>query len=281
MKDIIYFNAYLTIISVCALISFLIPIAMKWTLIELASVENPPVLVALQSNKYQISLVVSLSVSAPMCLELLLRILNANLEFVVPNAIIIMSLAIPDLMVLLYVRPYADLIFLNYVLRARLLLFLWLVFIFIKKYGQDKWSNVWLLSSFTFLCIGRLTAFYRGFFTQNTHDVLSYLSFISDTITIVICIISSISWYRFILNERKQTAITTQQYMCNVYVTAALVMLTGFYIRLYSSQTTLEWYNWNTNQLCVYSVMFTIFYSVVMVFQGRAFQREMLQTKVS
>ena len=247
---------------------------MKWELIDFLNVNDPPVLAALQSKEYEITLVVSLSVSATMLFELLLRILNSN-------ATIILSLAIPDFLILSYVRRSSDLIFLNFMLRARILLFIWLVFVFIKKYGEDKWSKYSLLSSFGFLCIGRVLAYYREYFTNDLRDILALTGFISDSLTILIFIILSIMWYQFLLKNRKISIITTNQYMCNVSVTAALAMLTGFYIRLYSSPTTLEWYNWNSNELCFFSIMITIFYSVLMVFQGRAFQLEMLQTKVS
>ena len=55
MEDLLSFGSYVTINTTGTLLSFLIPLTIKWYLAELAKVENPPVLSALQLIEYQIS----------------------------------------------------------------------------------------------------------------------------------------------------------------------------------------------------------------------------------
>jgi len=120
MKEISSYNVVMSLLLICSLVVIIVPLSVDWKMVDLAS--SPPVLFALQSDDYRTSLVVSLSISCPMFLELLLRIfLNAKVEFVLPNAIVLTALAIPDLIILTYVRTFLDLYALNYLLKARLL----------------------------------------------------------------------------------------------------------------------------------------------------------------
>jgi len=281
MKEFLSFNVTMAILGFGTIASFMIPILMKWKMIELEKGCSPPVLTALQSNQYQIALVVSMSVSAPMLVELILRILTAKLEFVLPNAVILASLAIPDLIILFFVRIFLDLNALNYMLRTRTLLCILMAFIFIMKYGGSQWSNKWLMSSFVLACVARITAFYRVYMSHGLHDSFALLGLISDALAFSIFVVMSLNWYRFIFRERKIATLTTHQYMCNVYVTATLMTCIGIYVTVYSSPSALDWYQWNSIQLALYSAFFTLFYVIVIVFEGRVLQREMLQTKVS
>ena len=84
MTAIILFNVKLAILSMITIVVILLPEAMKWKMVALANEKSPPLLEALQSYEFQISLVVSLSLSAPMFFELLLRIcLHGKLDFVI------------------------------------------------------------------------------------------------------------------------------------------------------------------------------------------------------
>ena len=267
-------------IAISTFATFVIPICLKWKMVILGSIDSPPVLAALQTYQYQTALVVSASVSAPMYIELLLRLLNSKLKFVLPNAVMLTSLAIPDLMILCFVRVFLDLNVLNCMLRARFVLFYWLALISIKKYGGDRWSHKWLVTAFALACIARITAFYKPYFTNSVNSTLSLLGAISDSISFVILIILSFRWYRYIFREFKFVSPTTDQYMCNVYVTATLITCIGMFTNTYTSPSTPDWYNWNASQLTTYSIFLTLFYVIVMVFEGRILQNEMLQTKV-
>ena len=273
------FHSIITFLFLSSLLIFLFPILVQWNLVDVAN--SPPVLSALQSSEYQTSLVVSVSMSAPMFLELLLRIfLNAKLEYVLPNTIILASLAIPNIIILTYINVSFDLNALNYLLKARLLLLMWLALSFIRKYGGKKWSSKGLIICFTFLCVARIMGFYKGYYSRKVHDTLNILGTIADVIAFITFILMSVKWYRFIFTETKFVTMTNHQYLCNIYVTAVTITCIGLYINTYSSSNSIDWYNVNKNSLTITSMMFTSFYMIVLLFEGRALQREMLQTKV-
>ena len=279
-KRLFTFNATMGIIATASFASFLIPILLNWKLAELAHIESPPVLTALRSFEYQTALVASVSVSAPMYLELLMRLMSAKLKFVLPNAVVLTLLALPDFLILCFVKLFLDLNTLNFLMRARFILFYWLAIVFIKKYGGNRWSNKWLLSTFVFGCIARMTAFYKAYFANSLHDNFALLGIVSDSLAFLIIVVLSLHWYRFIFRDMNYTTISNDEYMCTIYVTVTLIACIGLYASTYSSPTTLDWYNWNANQLSGYSIMYSSFYVIAMVFEGRMLQGEMLQTKV-
>ena len=274
------FHTLLVLIALTSFISILLPIVMDWNIAVVSSDETPPIVGALQSNEYQVCLVIGVSVSAPMFIELLMRAISARLEFDITSAIIISSLAIPDLILLTYVRESLDLNAFNFIVKARSILFFWFVLVLVKRYGGQQWSYVEMVSCFTLLNVGRVIAFYKTYYTDGIKDTLALLGVISDAGAFIILIIMSIRWYRYILSQRKVVVITTHQYMCNAYVTATLISLSWIYVNLYSTPSSLDWYDWDARKLSVFSMSYTAFYLTVMVFEGRVLQREMLETKV-
>ena len=160
MNKIHSFHVYLVFMSLTSLLSILLPIIMNWK-IAVSSADLHPIVTALQSNEYQICLVIGVSVSAPTFLELLMKVLSARLDFDLTSAVIISSLAIPDLIILTYVRATSDLSAFNFIMKARNIILLWLVLVLIKRYGGNRWSHTGMVTCFTLLCIGRIIAFYK------------------------------------------------------------------------------------------------------------------------
>ena len=275
------FHMHLAFISLASLLSTLTPIINNWKMPALSSTNAPLVVTALQSNEYQICLVIGVSVSAPMFVEVLLKALSARLEFDLTSAVIISSLAIPDLITLTYIRAHLNLNAFNFIIKARTILLLWFVLILIKRSGGKRWPHLGMVSCFTLLSVGRVIAFYKAYYTNYINDTLAILGGMSDAGAFLIFILMSIRWYKFILRQRKVAVITTNQHMCNAYVTATLLAFSGMYLNVYSSPSTLDWYQWDTRKLCVFSMSFTLFYLTVMVFEGRILQREILETKVN
>ena len=264
------------------MIALLIPVILKWKMIDIADNNNaPPVLIALKSDEYKTSLIVSLSVSIPMIFEVLLRIfLSAKLEFVLPNVFIMMSLAIPDLIILTYIRDSSDLSALNCVLKARFVLLTWIAFSFVKIHWRQMRCHLILLSSFIFVCISSSLDAYKVYFNRSISDASIVVELIMTIVAFILFIIVSIKWYYCLIMERNSHPLSNNQYMCNIYVSAFLLTSSGLVFNLYASPKSLHWFNWNTDELTIHTLMYTVFYVIVIVFEGRAIQREMLQTKV-
>ena len=281
MDKAIPFHLMMAAISIFVLFSFFLPNIMKWDIAEYAIADPPPVSVAIQSDEFRLSLVVSLSVSAPVLFELVLRTLfYVKLDAVVPNFLTFTSLAVPDLIILCYIRDSMDLISLNFLLKARFILLSWLAFTYIKKYGGNRWPSKSLLTLFIFLCGGRVIGFYKGYVTNHVYDILNILGIIFDLVAFLILLFMSVKWYNFIFRKTKLTTISNNYYMCNIYVTAYLLTCFGLFMNLYASPNSLDFYHWNTNELTIHTLMYTIFYIIVIVFEGRFLHKEILQTKV-
>ena len=282
MTEIHRFYVKLAFLAMITFVVILLPEAMNWKMIDALLKESPPVLEALQSSEFQMSLVVSLSVSAPMFFELLLRmVLYGKLGYVLPNLLTLATLALPDLLILSYVRASSDLISLNLIMQTRFILFSWLAFAFIKKYGGKKWSSKGLLALFILICAGRIFGVYKGYVNHRLYDVLNILGIICDSTVCLFFPIMSFNWYYYLLNTTKSVAMSTNQYMCNIYVTAYFLTCFGVCMILYTSPNTLDLMKWNANELTLHTLMYTVFYIIVIVFEGRVLQREMLQAKVS
>ena len=265
--------------ALATLLATMIPIILDRKMINLTN-DKVPVLIALQSEEFKLSLVVSLSVSAPVFFELLLRIVSsAKLEYVLPNVAILMTLAVPDLFILTYIRYTLDLSWWNYVLKARFIVLAWVAFSFIKIHGGNKCSPSGLLFSFVLICAGRALDFYKDYVLKHVCEALSLAQIISDVSAFIVVIIISLKWYHYIIIKLKST-ISINEYMCNVYITAFLLTAAGLFVNLYTYPNAIDSFYWNSNQLTTHTLLFTVFYIVVIIFEGRALQREMLQNKV-
>ena len=279
MKEIFPFSALLAVFAAATFLIILFPEMMAWKLVALKE-SSPPVKEALQSMEFQISLIVSLSVSAPMFFELLLRaLLYGKMIYVLPNVLILTFLAIPDLIILCYVRVFLDYVTLNIILQVRFILFSWLAFIFIKKYGGNNWSTARLTTIFILICSARILGVFKAYVNQQLYDILDAFGIILDCLVCMAFPITCVQWYTYLLNTTKSVAMSTNQYMCNIYVTAYLLTCFGIAMILYTSPNTLDLMKWNANELTLHTLMYTVFYIIVIIFEGRVLQREMLQAR--
>ena len=280
MTKKISFHVKLATVSAITLFLSALPEMMTWEMVAIENIKSPPVLVSLKSYEFQICLIVSLSASVPMFFELLLRIiLFAKIDYILPNFFTFATLALPDLLILFYIRNSLDLLFLDFVVKARMILLGWLTLTLIKKYGGKTWPQRGLLTTFIFLCIGRVLAVYKGYISSELYNMFDIGHIISDSTAFLMYIMMCLRWYQYILTKPK-FAITTDQYLCNIYATAFLITCIGVYLVLYTSPSTLDWFNWSSNELTFHTLTYTVFYIIVIVFEGRALQRDMLQTKV-
>ena len=282
MTEFFRFNIKLAIFSVVTFLAITLPEMMKWKMVDLADGKSPLLLESLKSYEFQISLVVSLSMSAPMFFELLLRmLLYGKLDYVLPNILTLTTLALPDMIILCYVRTAIDLISLNLILQSRFILFSWLAFSFIKKYGGKFWSSSRMIALFILICLGRIFGVYKGYVDYRSYQILNIFGMITDSIACLFFPLLCLKWYYYLYKKTKTVAtITNNQYMCNVYVTAYFQTCSGISMIIYTSPNTLDLMKWNENELTLHTLMYTVFYIIVIVFEGRVLQHEMLQAKV-
>ena len=279
---------FLILISMCliSLLAIVLPFSAQIDFSE--NNDKPHIYYSLQSTEFKYSLIVSLSLSIPLLIELFVWVLLMRksiqifLQTIAPNTITILLLAVPDLIFLFFVHKSGDIYLFSVVMYARLLLMLCAVFIFISSTGGKIWSHRIILFMSALSSVARVLSFYRIYFPGNyRYYVTELLPIILNLITLITFLYMACRWFHFIYYETKTKPLTTDQYMCSVYTLACAICWLGIKINLVANRNSIDWVYWDVSALTTHTLLFTVFYIFIFVFEGRAMQREMLLTKVS
>ena len=278
-------------ISILSLLFYAFPLLLKWDTIEL---ENEPILnikSSLQSFEFYIALVCSLSMVAPMVLELVVRIiLNLNsmhqLEknMILSNLTMLILLVVPDLTTLFYVIPDVNVSVIGFIIPARVVCISWQALSLIHKYSGTNWSVKWSCIFHAMVCISGMPDAYCVYFNyQNSFQIKLFLeifqTFMIIMSGIIITILSS-RWYIFILSTMKKNILSTDQYLCNIYVTAFILAGFGLFMNYFIHFSEHEWYQFQKSTLINHYIMFAVFYIVIVIFESRCYQRENIRNEV-
>jgi len=131
---------------------------------------------------------------------------------------------------------------------------------------------------------GSTFRFYSCFFPGNeTFILLEVLTCVAFGIGNVIIIRPSMRWFTKIspkLFSKSGMTLTSDEYCCNVYFLAAFLTVSGLW-GLTLGYSLPPWFEYDTNFLVMETMLFSFYYVVVTVFQGRAAVREAALSKVS
>ena len=281
----VYLISFLSIITlgIC-----LIPVILNWDLDAGQRDEfKLPIASSLLSKEFYTSLVVSLSISIPLIIELITRpimITKSSLfdKVLFSNCIILLSLAIPDIIILFYVIPYRDLKILNFILRARLVVVFWSSFTVMLNYGGGVvlGQNKTLLCQ-VFVCSGRIIGNFRSHYVGFTYKALLYSGFTADALAFFVYTTLTYRWLTFVYNDSKCKTQSADRYLCTVYVVATFVWWTGVLVTFYMNPNSVEWSTSDSTKLTVHTLLYTVYYVLILVFEGKVLTREMLMARVS
>ena len=274
------------IISLLTLVISGIPLVCRWDIPVIINNETLVASHAFQSFEFFTSLVVSLSLSIPVIVEILIRCVMISdfselKQAVAPNANLLFCIMVPDLVILFYVIPYQDLEIMQYIIHARIILIDWVCFSFLETNGGHVWTRVGTLIIVLSECISRATNVYICYFTGSITSFLSFISVISDNVSTIFFMIYIIKWIIYVINERKRKSLSKEDSLCNIYALALLVCCIGVGINYYIHDNSLTVFDWDPTNLTVHTLCFTVFYILVIVFEGRVAQRDMMKTKVN
>ena len=192
---------------------------------------------------------------------------------------------------LLYLTESVNISVFGFLMIGRLLLLQCVMLSFMRASGGPVWRSSALILTSATSCTARILAFYR----QSIHDVFvrQYLidlvilvlnivltALLLNIITLICFIYLSIRWFYHIYQETKTELLTTNQYLCNTYTAAGLICIVCLTVNQQANKSAIDWLQWDANALTIHILMFTVFYIFIIVFEGRAMQREMIQTKV-
>ena len=279
---------WLAVINIVSLFLLIIPVIGNYQLVDYSN-ENPsPIFYSLRSNEFRYALIVSLSISIPLVFELFIRAVfmkkSLHLLYMViaPNSITLLLLAVPDLIILFYVVEYADIYVLNYVLKARLVLILWISFVQIHSYGGNQWSYYGTLITVIFENIARVLGFFKDFYVGPMQSyMMVLLPMVFNILALITTLFMSFRWFYYVYQETKSKPLTKEQYLCNIYTVAGLICWIGLTVNYFAYPNASNWIEWDPNALTSHTLIFTVFYIFIIIYENKATQRELVRTKAS
>ena len=276
------------LVSLASVILILIPFILSLKSSNISEEYAHPVYNSLHSNEFKFALIISLSISIPLVVELFFRAIQITNSFrllcltVAPNFVTLLILAVPDLILLCYVIESSNLYVLNLMLNIRLILVLWSSFVYIHMYGGKNWSYLGSLLTCIFASGARVLSYYQDFCSnEKIILIIVMLSLILNTLSFVLYLSLFISWFIFLYKETRSKSLTTDQYLCSIYATAGLICWIGIMTSYAFDASPSKWLDWNSDALTSHTLIFTVFYIFIIIFESKAVQREMVQTKVS
>ena len=279
----------LGLISFSALFIHAFPLMLGWKILREDS-SGFTIISALQSYEFKIALISSLSMAVPMILELIARIIfNSKIELagrmIFSNFLILLILIIPDLVILLYCIPFVDIFLLGFVIKARIICVSWTSLTLIHQHCESYWSpNLSCIFHFL-ICVADIPDDFMSYFnistTENVEVAVITIQCIAVVVSLFIILKLSYNWYQYIKSETTMKELSTDQYLCTVYISAFIICGLGLYGNYFSHMSEVQWYNFDKTNLVVHTLMFTVFYIIIVVFENRGLQIAIARAQVS
>jgi len=283
------FSILFAAITICSLIACAIPLLLKWSICpDGTDPRTLPIYSAVKSNEYYVSLITTVGVSIPFLIDFFCRIfLSPNflkLEYVnqniYPVASAIFSLTALDLFSLLYIIPNVDLTALNYVIKVKIIMTTSSALYSIYKYGKSQWSSYGLLLCLFCFCLSRFIIVMRVHWVQSIYQMMVIITTMLDLFAYLIYFLMANKWFQFIYHELKTKTITKDQYLCTVYTVVYALLISACVLIQYTHYTNIEWYYSTVINLITYFSVLCCYYVLILIFEGKAIQREVLLTQV-
>lgn len=266
-----------------SLLLFLLPFFSSWALIIPDGIEIP-ILDSLHSLQYKVSIYCSIAVSIPMILELSVRVvlepkLLTDFKTFISNVFLVISLLLPDLIILIFVIPNGDLKVFNLAFEGRFLLSVWSLGKFLYRFGDDGFfQSIFSISIFAILCINRILVYYSYYF--NFSNCSEWVTELTMYVGFLMYGTQIIRWFRYINKISTNCYLSTDQYLCNIYIISATLVFFSMLILYLILNPSLNWLQTDADYLSGSTCIFSIFYVLITIFQGRALQREAVIFKV-
>ena len=284
-KSIFLWLAVITFITMFLLI---IPFIGNYKIVDYSEINPAPIFYSVKSSEFKYALIVSLSISIPLVIELFIRavFMKKSLQLLymllAPNFMTLLLLAVPDLIILFYAVEFSDLYVLNYVLKARLVLILWVTFAQIHSYGGNHWSYGGTLATVIFENVARVLGYYKDFYANPMQAyIMVSIGVTFNTLALITFLIMACHWFHHVYEETKTKPLTKDQYLCNIYTVAGLICWIEISINYFAYPRASNWLLWDPNALTSNTLIFTVFYIVIIIFENKVIQRELVRTTVS
>ena len=85
------------------------------------------------------------------------------------------------------------------------------------------------------ICSAMILCAYKAYSNQRSYYILNAFAIILDFVVCIAFPIKLLQWYTYLFSIAKSVAMSTNQYMCNIYVTAYFLTCFGIATILYES----------------------------------------------
>ena len=265
----------------------LIPHIFSWKLNYpiVASIDSFPILKALNSKEYLISLVSSTSMSVHMIVSIVGHsLLSKGYLYSYRNfyskALLIITLLTPDLMQLFVVIPNSD--FSMYVLfrYLRYFTFATITLLYLATCGGSIWKSMAPLNGLLVAYSGFIVKYYIYYLDDNESVGLLPLSLCLQGVGTALLALCTYRWCQQLYrNNAIGKKLTSDQYCCNVYLVAFWTVGIGLWV-LATYNRFPDWYEVNTYQVVGENCLYTVYYILITVFEGHAVLMEAITSQV-
>ena len=285
-------HSFLLCITVTGVIILFIPIVIGWKFpfpsSEYSSINDLPIVIGIKSIEYKMSLISSISLSVHMVLDYVGHIIVSPEDFFsyrdsTSNLVLLIALLVPDLIQFFYIIPYVDYVLFHYVQYIRFILGTCTTLGYLSTFGGTFWRSYEVILSALFVTLGSILRFYSCYFNNETLIILVAATLFSFGIASIFIFILLKRWIVDLYQnnfKHSKSLLTTDQYCCNIYLVSFVITVTGLWLLLFIYRIP-PWYLYDTLCLVSETMLFSVYYVVITVFQGRAAVREAAISKVS
>ena len=242
---------------------------------------------AIMSREHRYSLIISLSMSLPMLFEFLLRMLvEKNIKFassvLIYNAAVIVSQAIPNSITLFYIIPHNNKQALGIVNNVRFTFISWIFLSFMNRRVFQGWSPRLSLLLHFLTCIFSLPPFYKLYSNADiSYSMEIIVGYVLPLLSIMVFCTLCFYWILFIRKETNNKELQTQLCLGNIYICAYVMTFFSLITLRLSYPTFNDWYQYDTTFLTSTTISFSVFYSIIVVFERRVVHEDTIKREVT
>ena len=249
------------------------------------SPESYPVVIAINSQEYLLSLVSSASMSFHVVIDIFGHSLfSKGYIFSYRNfyskILIVLFLLTPDLGQLLVVIPNLDYNSFFLFRYTRYLALSTITFLYLTHCGGSIWRSSTLLKGLIPIYGGFILKYYLYFLDTHTFSSLVLVAVCLQAVGTFLIAICTYRWCRKLYRDNAEgKKMTSDQYCCNIYLLGFWIVCIALWFQAIYNHLP-DWYDTNTSMAVEENCFFTVYYILITVFEGHAVQMVAITSQV-
>ena len=232
---------------------------------------------ALKSVEYKIALSYCIAFGIPLLLVIIRDCLFSRIDIITGNNFLLLFvLMVPDIILFSYVLPSYDLKFFVCFYHGRSIILYSTVYWHLYLCGSDffkkKSCRIWYISA----CVSAFLFLSREFSHDRAKTV--YWSSLALLLASYISYLTVLFlWFRrqYIVLVEKKRSFSTNEYRCNVCITASVICFSGLFITWLAFGTP-DFPFFSSSFLMISEIFYGLFYVVIFVFQQGIIRRDII-----